>query len=364
MRAVFFTIGLRDPSARFRVEQYIPYLQETGWVCTVWPRTPSFGSRLYTANFRGGLYFNHLFISLLAMCVAVPRVLAARNFDLVFLQRRLPGPAWVSWFERLLRWNSRCLVFDFDDAIYLRGDRAEGFYLASRRKRSFHEIVQFSDQIIAGNAYLASMANAPFKTTIIPTPLDTNRFRPSLEEAHAAPGSLTIGWTGTAGNYRFLYPLASTLRRAVDRFPHTTLKIICDKPPDLKLLPGLDVQFVLWQAKYEVEQLQDIDVGLMYLPNEPWTRGKCGFKLIQYMSLAKPVVASPLGINLDIVNHAVNGYLALTMDDWYEYLTRLLGDAQLRKTLGHAARQTVEAEFSVRACFPKLLTVFQQALAG
>jgi glycosyltransferase involved in cell wall biosynthesis len=102
----------------------------------------------------------------------------------------------------------------------------------------------------------------------------------------------------------------------------------------------------------------------MYLPDDPWTRGKCGFKLIQYMALGKPVVASPVGANLDIVKHGVNGYLAQTFDDWSECLIRLLKDATLRESLGREARQTVEASFSVRACVPKLLNVLHKALAG
>lgn len=363
MRAGFFTIGSRAPSARFRVLPYIPLLEDVGWCCTVWHAVPSYGSRLYIANFRGGRYLNARLLNLLAMSVTLPRVLAAGNFDLVFLQRRLPNLVWSPWLERLLRRTSHRLVFDFDDAIYMNWSRAAGFHSNPRGESSFREIVQFSDQIIAGNTHLAGMANSPFKTTVIPTPIDTDRFWPSPKEASSAQRSLTIGWTGTEANYCFLYPLASTLRRVVERFPHTTLKIICDKPPDLRLLPGLEVRFVPWQAKNEVEQLQDIDVGIMYLPDDLWTRGKCGFKVIQYMSLAKPVVASPVGVNIEIVNHGVNGYLALTLDDWYEHLTHLLDDAHLRATLGHQARRTIEADFSVHACFPKLLAVFQRALA-
>jgi len=349
MHAAFFTVGLREPAARFRVMPYIPLLENAGWRCTVWHKWPSYGSRLYA----GGRCLHARLAQLLGMCVTLPRVLAAGNFDLVFLQRRLPGLAWPPFLERLLRRASRRVVFDFDDAIYI-GSRAES---------SFREIINFSDQIVAGNAHLAKTADSPSKTTVIPTPVDTDWFKHSSQETFSQPDSLTIGWTAVAANYRYLYPLASTLRKVADRFPNAILKIICDKPPDLKLLPGLNVQFVPWQAENEVEQLQDIDVGIMYLPDTPWTRGKCGFKLIQYMSLAKPVVASPVGANLDIVNHGVNGYLALTMDHWYEYLTCLLDDAHLRTTLGHEARQTIEAEFSVRACFPKLVTVFHRALA-
>ena len=349
MRAVFFTIGSREPSARFRVMQYIPLLENAGWHCTVWHQWPSYGSHLHAS----GRSLNARLAQLLGMCVTFTHVLAAGDFDLVFLERRLAGLLWPPLLERLLRWTSRRIVFDYDDSIYL-GSRAE---------LSFREIINFSDQIVAGNANLANMADSPCKTTVIPTPVDTDRFQPSSKKKFSNQGPIIIGWTGVVANYRYLYPLASTLRRVVQRFPNTILKIICDKPPDLRLLSGLEVRFVPWQANNEVDLLQDIDIGIMYLPDDAWTRGKCGFKLIQYMSLAKPVVASPVGANLDIVNHGVNGYLALTMDDWYEYLTRLLADVHLRKALGDEARQTVESSFSVRVCFSKLLAVFQKAQA-
>lgn len=362
MRAVFYAIGLREPSARFRVKQYIPYLQNAGWRCTVWHTSLSYSSRLYAANFRGGRYLNARLVDLLAMFVTLPRILAARNFDLVFLQRRLPNLRSSPWLERILRRSSRSLVFDFDDAIYLNWSSAKGFHRDPRTQRSFHEIVKFSDRIIAGNTYLASMANSPFKTTVIPTPIDTDLFQPFPKQTSSTQSSLTIGWTGTAANYCFLYPLVPTLRKITKRFPHITLKIICNKPPDMRLFSGLQVQFVHWEAKNEVDQLQDIDIGIMYLTDNLWARGKCGFKLIQYMSLAKPVVASPFGNNPDIVKHGVNGYLALTMDDWYEYMSRLLEDSRLRAKLGYEARRTIKADFSVSVCFPKLLSVFQQAL--
>jgi glycosyltransferase involved in cell wall biosynthesis len=348
-RAAFFSIGCGEPSARFRIMPYIPLLQNAGWHCTVWHQWPSYGSRLFAV----GRSPRARLVQFLGMFATLPHVLTAGDFDLVFLQRRLAGLAWPPLLERLLRRTSRRIVFDYDDAIYL----------GSRSEVSFREITDFSDQIVAGNAHLAKVANWPSKTTLIPTPVDTDRFKPCSRQAAYRTNPLTIGWTGTAPNYQYLYPLAPTLRRIRDRFPDVVLKVICDRAPDPSLLSDLDVQFVPWQPGNEVDQLQDIDVGIMYLPDTPWTKGKCGFKLIQYMSLAKPAVASAVGANLDIVNHGVNGYLAATMEDWYECLTRLLGDAHLRTTMGCMARETIEENFSVHACLAKLVAVFERTMA-
>jgi glycosyltransferase involved in cell wall biosynthesis len=348
IKILFLTIGNREPSARFRVNPYIPMLKKTGWHCTVWHQWPSYGNRLFAE----GRSLNARVYQMLGMSIALPRILVAGNFDLVFLQRRLPGLLYPPFLERILKRTGHRFVFDFDDAIYL-GSRAE---------LSFREIIHFSDQIIAGNSYLASIADLPSKTTVIPTPIDTERFKPSSNGIFSNKNSLVIGWTGTVANYRYLYPLASTLKKIVERFPNTIIKLICDKPPDQGLLSGLKVRFVPWQANIEVEQLQDIDIGIMYLPDNSFTRGKCGFKLIQYMSLAKPVVASPVSANMEIINHGGNGYLAATMEEWYEYLTSLIGNEQLRTTMGYEARRTIEERFSVYSCFPKLEAVFRRAL--
>jgi len=345
---LFLTIGKNEPSTRFRILPFIPFLEKAGWRCTVWHKWPSYGSWLYAE----GRSLKARIYQLLGMSVTLPRILTASNFDLVFLQRRLPGLLYPPFLERILKQIGHRVVYDFDDAIYL----------GSRADLSFREIIRFSDQIIAGNSHLSNIADSSSKTTVIPTPVDTDRFQPSSKGTFSNKNTLIIGWTGTAANYQYLYPLASTLRKVVERFPDTILKIICDKPPDIGLLSGLEVRFVCWQANIEVDQLQDIDIGIMYLPDNPFTRGKCGFKLIQYMSLAKPVVASPVSANLEIVNHGVNGYLAATMEDWYKYIIRLLGDAQLRATMGYEARETIEKKFSVRSCFPKLEAVFQRAL--
>jgi glycosyltransferase involved in cell wall biosynthesis len=328
--------------------QYIPHLEKAGWHGMVWHNRPSYGDLLF-AHGRSPLARLTL---ILRMCVALPGILMAGNFDIVFLQRRLPGFNWKPIFERLLRRTCGHLIFDFDDAIYL-GSRAEA---------AFREIINFSDQVIAVSKYLANIAITPFKTTVIPTPVDTERFKPIVFEKFYKQNSAVIGWTGTSSNYQYLYPLASTLRRVVKCYPHTILKIICDKKPDPKILYGIDVKYVPWRAEIEVEQLQDIDPGIMYLSNDPWSMGKCGFNLIQYMSLGKPVVASPIGANIDIVKHGTNGYLAATTEDWNEYLIHLLSDPYLRFTMGREARKKIEKEFSVRGCFPKLEAVFQKAL--
>jgi glycosyltransferase involved in cell wall biosynthesis len=358
----FFTIGSREPSARFRIIPYIPQLENSGWRCTVWHATPSYGSNLYVATFKGGRYLNARLVDLIAMGVTLPRILFAGKFDLVFLQRRLPTIVWWPWLEYLLRCSAHRLVFDFDDAIYLCWKKISGFRSNARRKVAFKAIVRFSDQIIAGNQHLANFANEPLKTTIIPTSVNTDKFAPIVDSMVKKANSLTIGWTGTAANYSFLYPLVPALKQVAERFPQIRIKVICDYPPDWNLLAGLPVDFVRWQESIEVEQLGDIDVGIMYLPDDLWTKGKCGFKLIQYMALAKPAVASPVGVNVDIIKHGINGFLASSLHEWSQYLEQILCDASLRKEMGIHARQTVEEGFSVHANYPKLVQVFRRAL--
>ena len=342
--------------------QYIPYLEKAGWNCILWPACPAIEySRLDIFNFKYGRYINSLVKTLFSIILTVWRILQVGRYDVVFLQRRLPNIGGSIFFELALRKFSRYLIFDFDDAIYMGWTRKNGFYADSRIENNFSDIVKSSDYVIAGNKYLANKTNSPSKTTVIPTAVDTMRFRPIPSDLiMKEEKSLIIGWTGVEANYPYLYAIETPLQKIFDLFPNATLKVISNKRPNPDFLKG-QVKYEQWQSELEVEQLQSIDIGIMYLPDNEWTRGKCGFKIIQYMAVGKPVVASPVGVNLDIVKHGQNGYLAFTMDEWSEYLTRLMSDASHRLKLGQEAIHTVEQQFSIHSCLPILKNILEKA---
>jgi glycosyltransferase involved in cell wall biosynthesis len=262
--------------------------------------------------------------------------------DLVFFQRpmvELP----TSLFERLAS-KGRRAVFDFDDAIF--------FDLGGRRK--LRAIVDLVDHVIAGNRYLAEFAAAPEKTTVIPTIVDTERYA-SLPTRDRRGRDVVVGWTGLRGNYRQLLVAAPAIVRALER-TGARLLLISNSPPPRELRGPL-VEYRPWRAESELADLAEIDIGLMPLPDTPFTRGKCAYKLIQYMALGRPGVASPVGVNREVVTPGVDGYLPETAAEWEETLVGLIDDPDRRARVGRAARQRAESAYSLGAVLPRYLAI-------
>jgi glycosyltransferase involved in cell wall biosynthesis len=272
-----------------------------------------------------------------------------REDDLVFFQRPMLEWPFV-WLERLAR-RGRRAVYDFDDAIYL---NAFG-------RPKLRALVALVDQVIAGNRTLAEAAAAPEKTTVIPTTIDTARFLPQPTRP-ARGADVVVGWTGTHGNYRQLAVAQEAIARALRRTSARFL-VICDRPPPPALAP-LRPEYLPWRPESEAEDLARIDVGVMPLPDSAYARGKCAFKLLQHMALARPAVASPVGANRDVVTAGVDGYLAKDDAAWEEALVTLIDDPDLRARVGAAARARVEAAYSLAAVIPQYLAVIERARAA
>ncbi|HEX2571565.1 MAG TPA: glycosyltransferase [Polyangia bacterium] len=265
--------------------------------------------------------------------------------DLVFFQR--PLFEWpFTWLERRVA-RGRPSIFDFDDAIYLNP------FGGPKLRR----LVDLVDHVIAGNPTLAEAAGAPHKTTVIPTVIDIERFR-LLPPRPARGREVVVGWTGTAGNYRQLATAKAGIARALRRTGARFL-VIADRPPPPELAE-LRPEFVRWDPGREVEDLGRIDVGVMPLPDTPYARGKCAFKLLQYMALGRPGVASPVGVNRDVVTPGTDGFLAANDAAWEEALVALIEEPALRATLGQAARRRVEAAYSLPAVLPEYVGILRR----
>jgi len=260
--------------------------------------------------------------------------------DVPFFQRPLTELPTVV-VERAAARGRRSL-FDFDDAIFLdRGGRGK-----------LRAIVDIVDQVIAGNNYLAEAAGAPEKTTVIPTVVDTARFcaQPTRDRRGR---DVVIGWTGLRGNYRQLLTAWPAIAAAMGRTGARFL-VISNAPPPAAMRSAA-VDYLPWSESNEIEQLAPIDVGVMPLPDSPFARGKCAFKLIQYMALGRPGVASPVGANREVVTDGVDGFLPETPASWEETLVRLVEDPDLRARVGAAARARIEAAYSLDAVVPRYL---------
>ncbi len=339
---------------RFRIAQFIPYLRSVGIDVTL--------RSLYTADFfhlvyKHGHYLRKAsrFATLSLKHIASLRDLS--RFDVLFLYREmLPiGPAVV---ERLLAIRGRPpIVFDFDDAIFLPSvSEANQFIRALKAPGKVATIIRHSDRVIAGNEYLAAYARRfTDAVTVIPTCVDTTRFVPSpsafSRNGSGAAHEPIVGWIGSPTTAPYVRSLADVLRRVREQHAFT-LRV--SGAGDTVTVPGVDIEQPAWSLSDEVELFNTCDVGVYPLADDEWSRGKCGFKAIEFMACGVPVVASAVGVNREIIQDGVNGFLASSEREWVEKIGSLLSDRELRKRFGEDGRRTVEERYSLRINAPAL----------
>jgi len=273
-------------------------------------------------------------------------LLSAADFDLVLVVRKL-----FSGFDIApLRIAARRLVFDFDDAVMLRDPFQLGAGGRSRtREARFAKMIVRADLVLAGNAFLVGRAQElgrerlPVK--LAPTPIDTTRYRPGPRP----DGPPRIGWIGSRSTRPYLREITAPLGRILAQRPDVRFSVMADAPPDLPF----DVEFVPWSEEADVPFLQTLSVGVMPLSDDDWSRGKCGFKLLQYMACGVPAVASPVGANVPIADDGAAARLASGDDEWESALAALLEDASAAAELGAAGRAHVEQRYATDVLGPR-----------
>jgi glycosyltransferase involved in cell wall biosynthesis len=301
---------------RYRLLAYVPELESRGWRVELRPLMSSLLERLYTLR-------------------------DDQTADVVLMQRKL-----LDGFRlRLLRYNARNLVFDFDDAVLYRDSYASKGPLCPRRATRFRRIVQMADAVITGNSFLAEQAEqfaGPNRIHVVPTCVNPARY-PELAK-HEASDTVQLVWIGSSSTLRGLVR-ATSLFEAIGRYvPGTQLKVICDSFPTFERLP---VMPVLWSEATEAHQLAAADIGVSWLPDDLWSRGKCGLKILQYMAAGLPVVTNAVGVHTEMVEHGRSGFLVETKSDWIEAISSLAADPELRKSMGRHGRRIVEERYSI-----------------
>ena len=350
MRIAFLTSGRLVPSSRFRVLQFVPHLQRLGHECLVLPSRPEKYGSLPLLGFRlsGHVKRWHRRQDIVALERWRP--------DVVVLERELFSDATFD-VEQALRRIAKRLVLDIDDGLFV------------LHPHKFEMLCGLSDHVIAGNDLLAQRARAinP-RVTVIPTCVDVEKFRvTSPRNSELGTRNFTLGWTGTAANIEYLEVLREPLRKLAREFP-IELVVIAESNGPLKRLgfdrEGIATRFVCWSEANEVSDLSTFDIGLMPMPETDWTRYKCGLKILQYMAAGIPAVASPVGVNSEIIHHGVNGWLATTADEWIFVLRQLLSEPNRSVAVVEAARQTVAMGYSVQSQLPKLVACLEAVIAG
>ena len=344
-----------SPGQRFRLEQWEPILLQHGITIT-W--SPFEDESLHAVMGRSGNTFTKISGILKGFSRRFADVRRAKDFDAIYIFREaaLLGPA---FFERILASTGVPMVFDFDDAVWVRYvSPAHGYLSYLKMPQKTDRIIRQCARVMAGNQYLADYADQiNSHITIVPTTIDTDKYRllDGMKKQNEVP---VIGWSGSFSTVQHL----DTLRNALQQLAKDVrfkLRVIGTSAYEL---PGVEVEALPWRATSEVEDLSGFDIGIMPLPDEDWTRGKCGLKALQYMALGIPTVCSPVGVNSEIIQDGVNGILAASDDEWVSKLKQLLADAGLRTRLGEAGKQAVIKKYSAKAIAPKVAAMFQSLI--
>ncbi len=333
----------RAPGQRFRIEQFLPKLKNAGFEITFSNIINEKDDKTFYAH---GHYFGKLMFVIKSFLHRCKDIRRAKNFDLIFVYREAYMLG-TSYFERKLAKSGVPVIFDFDDSIWL-NDTSEGNQNLAWMKRPEKTAVicKYSTVVSVGNQYLADYAKQfNDNVFILPTVIDTNYHKPIETAPHER---ICIGWTGTQPTLKHYETAIPVLKRIKEKFGDKVyFKVIMNSKTWQSEIP--DTKIVQWSPQNEIAELCEFDIGIMPLPDDKWSRGKCGFKGLQCMALGLPVIMSPVGVNCEIIDDGVNGFLANTEDEWFEKFSELINSAELRQKLGKNARKTVEEKFSVNA---------------
>lgn len=344
----------RSPSQRFRYEQYLGLLRTKGFVIHHSYLLSENDDKLFYAS---GNYVSKGWILLKSISKRFGDLFQARNYDFIFIQREAFMLGTV-FFERLLSKSGAKLIVDFDDAIWLHQVSSSSpnqnlNFLKRPSKTS--EIIKLADTVVAGNSYLAKYAlQFNTKVEVIPTTIDTDLYTPQKKFPKS---KINIGWSGsktTVDHFKEAIPALEKVKQKYgDKIEFTVIGDGSYRYENLGIIGKS------WSLDKEVSDLQEFDIGIMPLPNDEWSKGKCGLKGLQYMALEIPTIMSPVGVNTEIIDHKINGFLASTSDEWVDYLGMLIENPELRHQIGILGRQKVVEHYSVVANSERFLSLFE-----
>lgn len=338
------------PGPRFRYEQYIPFLKNSFKVNLL----PFYTYQQYQfvhnkpdpyivflSTILGYIkrYFGHIFICLFS--------------DYIFIYRDSTpfGPPIYEWI--LAKIFRKKIILDYDDAIWM-SDEKNVFKKLLRYPSKTKSLIKWSYKVSCGNDYLADFAKQYNSNVfVVPTTIDTEGLH-NIQKKHK-PESKVIGWTGSQSTLKYLDPIIPILKQ-LEKSIDFTFIVICNKDPKIKLK---NYKFYYWNTLTEIEDLLKIDIGIMPLPDDKWSKGKCGFKALQYMALGIPAVVSPVGVNTHIVTEGVNGYLCTSDESWINAFLNLLNNHELRMQQGASGKKIINDYYSVNANKSKYLALFE-----
>jgi glycosyltransferase involved in cell wall biosynthesis len=333
MRALILTERLDDPCYRYRLEVFLPALAERG-------------INVETVRLRRG------------MVERTRQLVAAGGADVVILQRKLLSVVQIG----MLRSVARRIVFDLDDALFHRDRDQQGRFVRWKLATRFWATMRATDLVIVGNDYLRQQAESyvdPARVQVVPTCVDPGRY--PLARHDAVGADVRLAWIGQACTLQGMSGAGECLSAAGQRLTGLTMRLVCDTRIDVE---NLNVELCPWSVATEAADLAAADIGVSWLADIPFNRGKCGLKVLQYMAAGLPVVANPIGVTPQLVIHGETGYLASTPDEWAEAIARLAANPALRRQMGAAGRKIVEERYSIEAWSPRFAELIHDVAAG
>jgi glycosyltransferase involved in cell wall biosynthesis len=278
-------------------------------------------------------------------------IITSSKYDYIWLQYEafpyLPGI-----FEKILPMFNKKIVCDYDDAIFHKYDDWGNWFIKKLLGNKLDTVLLHSDHVICGNSYIQQWANRinP-RTTIIPTVVDSVQYQKNF---YHSTNPLTLGWIGSPATWCYMEPYLDFLSELSLKYNFNVLIIGSGRSNHLYER----FRLIEWSEPKEVQDIQEMDIGIMPLPNDKWAQGKCGYKLIQYMATSIPVIASPVGMNLQIIDHGVNGFLASTQLEWEQAICNLITQPEIRKKMGIEASKMVKSQYSLQSQAQAVTNVF------
>jgi len=329
MNLLVLTNNPQRASFRQRIGIYLDYLLDCGIFCEVCPLPR--GSWARRKLFKRGA-----------------------EFDAVILHKKRLNIFDAYWLKRY----QRKLIYDFDDAVMY--DERRPDINSPARRRLFFRTIKLADLVIAGNEYLAEHVRPHHQNVVVlPTGLSLKDY--PLDARKENDGRIRLVWIGSKSTLRYLYHIADVLAEIGRRFPSAVLRIIADEFFDL---PSLPVEKITWSLAAQGPALAAGDIGLAPLPDDPYTRGKCGFKILQYHAVGLPVVASPVGVNRTLVREGITGFLAQDENNWIDKITLLMQNDSLRAKMGAAGKQEVEKSFDLNILGRRLCQLIKDTVSS
>ena len=369
----------RSPGQRFRFEQYMNYLQENGYEIVFSNIISEKDDKIFYSK---GKYFSKFIIIIKSFFHRLKDIKIAKDCDIIFIYREAFMLGTI-FFEKKFKKLGKKIIYDFDDAIWHNdtSNANKNFAWLKNTKKTI-KICELADLVIVGNQFLADFAlNYNKKVKIIPTTLNLNQNSilkgiPINSDSHCGlepqfpnldvggnvstvqQSKICIGWTGSDTTLKHFYQAIPTLQKLKQKYSDKIyFKVIANK---YEKQSEFEVKFAEWNKENETEELLEFDIGIMPLPDNEWSKGKCGFKGLQYISLKIPVVMSAVGVNNEIIKNGKNGFLANNEDDWLNYLSELIESPELRNKIAEEGYKTVENNYSFNAWKDKYLEIFNK----